>query len=120
MKNEKVTLRKFKAKEIVVQVIGPVENYALFLLKLINQKREYGTMLDIKNDAGCHIYVTVKESVLESAKEYLNGEYYIDENNKPKKLTEVVEVNDVVVGEITYEYDGWDYDNVPSVFVVDY
>ncbi len=117
--HETLTLRKFKAKEIVVRVVGPVEKYALFLLKLINQKREYGTSLEIRNDDTCHIFVVVKEGVAEAARKFLDNEYYYDENNKLQKLTEVVAVNDTLVGAVKYDYDGWDYENTPDVFVID-
>lgn len=102
------------AKEIWVTVDKEVEDYALDLLNIFNNAREYpDRFLKIGNDSTNNIWVLTPLEGYKEMEDYL--EYFGD----------IIEVNDRVVHLITpvYDNDGWKKlysDDTEAVMLIKY
>lgn len=86
------------AKEICVKVNKPTDEYALDLLHIFNNAREYPTLiLKLWNNSGNDIFILTPAHHVEEAKEYL------------EQFGEIVWIEDRVVHKLQPIYDnaGW-------------
>lgn len=90
---------KQKATQITVRLEGNTQEYALSLLHIINNAREYPNMFyKVENNRGNDVYITCRTEDAEDIREYLE---------QFGKIVLVEEINWIII-KAQYDKSGWE------------
>jgi hypothetical protein len=98
-----------EAKQIVLEMKGDTQTYALNLLNIFNHLREYPTIFyKLSNNSGNTVYVTFNPREEESVKEYLEN------------FGTIEKIYTVRLYDITVDYKLEDFDKVHDLDITEY